>query len=56
MVYIWQYRLLISTKTESEDIIMEIFTDTEKCILEGTDKSYKWIARDRDGCLYFYKT
>lgn len=35
---------------------MEIFTDTEKRILERTDKSYKYIARDRDGCLYIYNT
>ena len=35
---------------------MEIFTDTEKCILEKTDKSYKWIARDENGCLYIYNT
>ena len=35
---------------------MEIFTDIEKCILERTDKSYKWIARDENGCLYIYTT
>ena len=35
---------------------MEIFTDVEKHILEGTDKRYKWIARDKDGCLYTYNT
>ena len=35
---------------------MEIFTDTEKRILERTDKSYKWIARDKNGCLYIYNT
>ena len=35
---------------------MEIFTDTEKHILEATDKNYKWIARDKDGCLYIYNT
>ena len=35
---------------------MEIFTDTEKHILEATDKNYKWIARDEDGCLYIYNT
>ena len=35
---------------------MEIFTDTEKHILEATDKSYKWIARDKNGCLYIYNT
>ena len=34
---------------------MEIFTDTEKCILEVTNKSYKWIARDEDGELYIYE-
>ena len=33
---------------------MEIFTDTEKCILERTDKSYKWIARDKNGELCIY--
>lgn len=33
---------------------MEIFTDTEKRILEATDKSYKWIARDKDGYLCIY--
>lgn len=33
---------------------MEIFTDIEKRILEGTDKSYKWIVRDKNGCLYVY--
>ena len=35
---------------------MEIFTDTEKQILEGTDKRFKWIARDENGCLYIYNT
>ena len=35
---------------------MEIFTNTEKCILEATDKNYKWIARDENGCLYIYNT
>ena len=35
---------------------MEIFTDVEKHILEATDKSYKWIARDENGCLYIYNT
>ena len=35
---------------------MEIFTDVEKQILERTDKSYKWIARDENGCLYIYNT
>ena len=36
---------------------MEIFTDTEKRILEATDKRFKWIARDEnDGCLYIYNT
>ena len=35
---------------------MEIFTDIEKRILEATDKSYKWIARDKNGCLYIYNT
>ena len=35
---------------------MEIFTDIEKRILERTDKSYKWIARDENGCLYIYTT
>ena len=35
---------------------MEIFTNTEKCILEATDKNYKWIARDKDGELYIYET
>lgn len=34
---------------------MEIFTDIEKRILEATDKSYKWIARDKDGELYIYE-
>ena len=33
---------------------MEIFTDIEKRILERTDKNYKWIARDENGCLYIY--
>lgn len=33
---------------------MEIFTDVEKHILEGTDKNYKWIAREKNGCLYTY--
>lgn len=33
---------------------MEIFTDTERCILESTKKDYKWIARDKDGELYLY--
>ena len=35
---------------------MEIFTDVEKRILEATDKRYKWIARDENGCLYIYNT
>lgn len=35
---------------------MEIFTDTEKRILEETDKNYKWIARNEDGCVYIYGT
>ena len=35
---------------------MEIFTDVEKQILEGTNKSYKWIARDENGLLYIYDT
>ena len=35
---------------------MEIFTDVEKQILERTDKRYKWIARDKNGCLYIYDT
>ena len=33
---------------------MEIFTDVEKRILEATNKRYKWIARDKNGCLYVY--
>ena len=33
---------------------MEIFTNVEKQIIEETDKSYKWIARDKNGCLYIY--
>ena len=35
---------------------MEIFTDVEKRILEATYKRYKWIARDKNGCLYVYDT
>lgn len=35
---------------------MEIFTDIEKRILEATDKNHKWIARDKDGCLYTCET
>lgn len=35
---------------------MEIFTDIEKRILERTNKSYKWIARDKNGYLYIYDT
>ena len=35
---------------------MEIFTDAEKQILEGTNKNYKWIARDENGRLYIYET
>ena len=35
---------------------MEIFSDTEKRILEATEKRYKWIARDKNGCLYIYDT
>ena len=35
---------------------MEIFTDVGKQILEGTDKRFKWIARDENGCLYIYDT
>lgn len=34
---------------------MEIFTDIEKRILERTDKSYKWIARDKNGELCIYE-
>ena len=34
---------------------MEIFTDVEKRILEGTNKSYKWIARDENGELCIYE-
>lgn len=33
---------------------MKTFTDTEKRILESTNKRFKWIARDRDGELDFY--
>lgn len=32
------------------------FSETEKRILEATDKNYKWIARDENGCLYIYNT
>ena len=35
---------------------MEIFTDVERRILERTDKSYKWIAREKNGYLYLYGT
>ena len=35
---------------------MEIFTDTERLILEKTEQCYKWIARDKDGYLYLYDT
>ena len=35
---------------------MEIFTDVERRILERTDKRFKWIARDENGCLYIYNT
>ena len=35
---------------------MEIFTDVEQRILEVTDKNYKWVARDENGCLYIYNT
>ena len=41
--------------TVRKDIIMEIFTDVEKQILKRTDKSYKWIARDKDGELCVYE-
>lgn len=34
---------------------MEIFTDVEKQILKGTNKSYKWIARDKNGELCIYE-
>lgn len=34
---------------------METFTDVEKRILEATDKSYKWIARDKGGELVIYE-
>ena len=34
---------------------MEIFTDTERCILERTDRNFKWIARDKDGELCIYE-
>ena len=32
-----------------------IFTDTERRILESTNKCYKWIARDEDGDMYLYE-
>ena len=35
---------------------MEIFTDTERAILEKTEQCYEWIARDKDGGLYIYET
>ena len=34
---------------------MEIFTDVERRILERTNKSYKWIARDKNGELCIYE-
>ena len=34
---------------------MEIFTDTEKHILEATDKRFKWMARDENGELCIYE-
>ena len=34
---------------------MEIFTDVEKLILKKTNKSYKWIARDKNGELCIYE-
>ena len=42
--------------TVRKETAMEMFTDTEKQILEATDKSYKWIARDENGRLYIYST
>ena len=41
---------------DRQETAMEIFTDIEKRILEATDKNYKWIARDENGCLYIYDT
>lgn len=35
---------------------MEIFTDVERRILERANKSYEWIARDKNGYLYIYDT
>lgn len=29
-------------------------SEAERVILENIDKDYKWIAKDRDGTLYFY--
>lgn len=40
--------------TVRKETAMEIFTDVEKRILEGINKSYKWIARDENGRLYVY--
>lgn len=34
---------------------MEIFTDVEKRILEGTNKRFKWIAREKNGELCIYE-
>ena len=34
---------------------MEIFTDVERRILERTNKSYKWIARDKNEELCIYE-
>jgi DNA-directed RNA polymerase subunit RPC12/RpoP len=38
-----------------KETTMEIFTDVEKQILKGTDKRFKWIARDKDGELCIYE-
>lgn len=40
--------------TVRKETAMEIFTDVEKRILEATNKRYKWIARNENGCLYVY--
>ena len=38
-----------------KETAMEIFTDVEKLILKKTNKSYKWIARDKNGELCIYE-
>ena len=54
IIIIWINKSCHNGYTVRKETAMEIFTDVEKQILEGTYKSYKWIARDKNGLLYVY--